>query len=103
MNGSIKMNYMSRLEIARKLGTTWRRVDQAVRSRGLEPCICGRLCYDFDQAREAVLRMQSLDSEAQKDASLAAAVLRERAGDEALVRWAEDFIGPLVRTAKGWR
>ena len=45
--------------------------------------------------------MKTLDSATQRDATLAAAALRERAGDEALVRWAEDVIGPLVRSAKG--
>ena len=95
--------YVSRTEIARELGTTWGRVDQAIRDHGLEPCTCGRLCYDLDQAREAIRRIKSLDAVAQKEATLAAAVLRERAGDEALVRWAEDIIGPLVRTAKGLR
>lgn len=94
--------YVSRTEIARELGMPWRRVDHAVRAQGLEPCACGRLCFDLDQAREAVRRMEAQDPEIQKEATLAVAAMQRRAGDDALVRWAEDIIEPLVRTAKGW-
>ena len=103
MNGSIEMNrYMSRKALASELGTTWERVDMAIRAQGLQPCICGSLCYDLNQAREAVRQMEAHDAVAQRDATLAATALRERGGNEALVRWAEDIIGPLVRTAKRW-
>src|SRR4051812_18323249 len=38
-------------------------------------------------------RMEALDTVVQRDARLAATALRERAGDDALVLWAEDIIG----------
>ncbi len=46
--------------------------------------------------------MEAQDPEIQKEATLAVAAMQRRAGDDALVRWAEDIIEPLVRTAKGW-
>ena len=93
--------HMSRSAIARELGTTWRRVDQAIRYYRLAPCTCGRLCYDLDNATEAIRLVKAHDAESQKEATLAVAEMRRLAGDDALVRWAEDVIGPLVRAAKG--
>jgi hypothetical protein len=95
------INLMSRASIAAELGTSWRRVDQAIRFEGMQPFnYGGHAYYGLDQVREAYRRMEASDAKTQREATLAVSSLRVRAGDDALVRWYEGVMVPLLRTVK---